>query len=151
MKNNLFNKEAAEQIVTRVQQLQASAKALWGTMTATEMLLHCNKVHEQLLSASTPSGKKTSLKQYLLRWIVLYIMPHFPKNAKAPKQMRTKGIINNAAFEEQKNIFGELIRRFSAHTTPITHRHPYFGNLTSKQWGIAAWKHVDHHLRQFGI
>ena len=28
--------------------------------------------------------------------------------------------------------------------------HPMFGNFTKDQWGKAMYKHVDHHLQQFG-
>ena len=138
MKNNLRNKDAAEQVIARAQKLQASSQGLWGTMTATEMLHHCNKVHQQLLSPPRSSGKKTTVKQYIVRWLVLYIMPHFPKNAQAPKQLRTKGTIDQAEFEKQKEDFIELVRRFADHTTPIAHCHPYFGNLSTEQWGLTS-------------
>ena len=29
--------------------------------------------------------------------------------------------------------------------------HPKFGPLTQSEWGRLAWKHRDHHLRQFGV
>jgi len=29
--------------------------------------------------------------------------------------------------------------------------HGFFGPLTGKQWGETQYKHVDHHLRQFGV
>jgi hypothetical protein len=149
---NLLDSQTVESLVQRVHQLGPDTKPQWGSMTATEMLLHCNKIHQQLLSPSTTQKKKkTSLKQYAVRWVVLYIMPHFPKGAQAPKQMHTKGTITNADFEAQKQQFIEIVRRFPEHTAPIAHRHPYFGNLNTKQWGRAGWKHVDHHLRQFGV
>jgi hypothetical protein len=31
------------------------------------------------------------------------------------------------------------------------HPHPFFGPLKPKQWAILMYKHVDHHLRQFGV
>ena len=44
------------------------------------------------------------------------------------------------------------IRQFSeggaAKCTP--HPHPFFGKLTSEEWGIGMYKHLDHHFRQFG-
>ncbi|MDZ4803510.1 MAG: DUF1569 domain-containing protein [Candidatus Eisenbacteria bacterium] len=27
---------------------------------------------------------------------------------------------------------------------------PIFGNLSVDEWGKLSWKHLDHHLRQFG-
>jgi len=28
--------------------------------------------------------------------------------------------------------------------------HPLFGRLSFREWGVATYKHTDHHLRQFG-
>ena len=151
MKNNLRNKEAGQQIIERARRLQPDSQALWGSMSVTEMLHHCNKVHEQLLTPATSSAKKTTIKQYVLRWLVLYILPHFPKNAQTPKALRTKGIISEVEFEKQKGQFIETVQRFVDSTEPIAHHHPYFGNLNTEQWGLTSWKHVDHHLRQFGV
>ena len=151
MKKNLLDKESNEQLVARVQALQAGTPPRWGGMTATEMLLHCNKAHTLMLALATATARRTSPLQYLIRWLVLYVLPQFPKNAKAPKEIRTKGIIDPTAFEEQKEAFVALLRRFPQHREPIAHRHPYFGALTTRQWGLTGWKHVDHHLRQFGV
>jgi hypothetical protein len=151
MKKNLLHNDTAEQIITRVQKLQPSDEPLWGGMTPTEMLLHMNKVHQLLLSPSTSSPQKTSLKHLLIRWLVLYVMPRYPKGAKAPAPLVTKGTIDEAAFAEQKQLFITLIRRFAQPSSPIQHFHPYFGALSTKQWGLASWKHADHHLRQFGV
>lgn len=151
MKKNLLNTETVNILIDRVQQLQASTPPRWGSMTATEMLLHCNMIHQQILSASASTPKKTSPKQYLIRWLVLYILPRFPHNAKAPKTVLTKGTVSNEAFTEQQSFFIEIIRRFPHHKTPIRHYHPYFGNLSTTQWGLSLYKHLDHHLRQFGV
>jgi hypothetical protein len=32
-----------------------------------------------------------------------------------------------------------------------THPHSFFGPLTPQEWAILMYKHVDHHLRQFGV
>jgi len=148
---NILDRTTAEKMVQRVQRLTPDTQPLWGSMAVTEMLLHCNKIQEQLLIPATSAWKKTSLKQYILRCLVLYIMPNFPKNARAPKQVQTKGLIDSEAFYDQQQRFIENVLRFPAHTSPIEHRHPYFGNLNTRQWGIACWKHNDHHLRQFGV
>lgn len=139
-----------ESIVSRVQKLQPGSAPLWGRMNATEMLLHCNRVNEQLLSAE-PLRKGTRIKQYLARWMVLYIIPNFPKNARTPKRNDTKGQVNTEAFSEQLEQFIRLIRRFPQHDKPIELPHPYFGDLSTQQWGRANYKHLDHHLRQFGV
>jgi hypothetical protein len=29
--------------------------------------------------------------------------------------------------------------------------HPFFGQMTPNEWGILFYKHLDHHLKQFGV
>ena len=29
-------------------------------------------------------------------------------------------------------------------------KHPVFGFMTKEQWSKSGWKHIDHHLKQFG-
>jgi hypothetical protein len=150
MKKNLLHKEAADKIIARAKLLQPHSQAQWGQMNVTEMLLHCNLANTQIFKGATVH-EKTSLKQYLLRILALYIARHFQKNRKGDERNDTKGKINALQFEEQKALFIQTIRRFPGHKAPLTLHHMAFGNLSTKQWGIAAWKHMDHHLRQFGV
>lgn len=149
MKKNLFDKDCCETIISRIQKLKPEGNAFWGTMNATEMLLHCNLVNEQLLTAE-PLRKGTRIQQYIARWFVLYGI-NYPKNARTPKRNITKGQIDKEAFAEQLENFIQIIRRFPLHDKPIELPHPYFGDLNTPQWGRAGYKHVDHHLRQFGL
>jgi hypothetical protein len=150
MKRNLFDNECTENLVERVKKVKPGSMPLWGTMNATEMLLHCNRINEQLLTAP-PLKKGTRFKQYIGRWLVLYLLPTFPKNARTPTRNNTKGQVDGSAFAEQQQTFIDLIRRFPVHAKPIQLPHPYFGDLDKKQWGLAGYKHIDHHLRQFGV
>jgi hypothetical protein len=55
-------------------------------------------------------------------------------------------------FNKERDILVELIRTFGE-TGPISHRgkHPFFGSMTEQEWDHLQWKHLDHHLRQFGV
>ncbi|HUC81589.1 MAG TPA: DUF1569 domain-containing protein [Flavisolibacter sp.] len=151
MRKNLLDKDCCQSVINRAQNLDAESQPLWGTMSVTEMLHHCSKVHRQVLSPAGPATQKTSLKQYFFRWMGLYALPRFPKGVQTPKQFRTKGLVDKAAFEAEKKDFIATVQLFAAHQNPINHFHPYFGKLSTQQWGLTSWKHVDHHLRQFGV
>jgi len=150
MKKNLLDKDCSENLVSRVQKLRPDTVPLWGTMNATEMLLHCNRINEHLLTSES-IRKGTSLKQYIGRWAGLYFLSNFPKNIRTPKRNNTKGQINTDAFADQLETFIRLIRQFPVHDKAIHLPHPYFGDLNSAQWGRTNYKHMDHHLRQFGV
>jgi len=53
-------------------------------------------------------------------------------------------------FEKEKAILIELVNNF-AETNLQGEQHPVFGKLTKHNWSKATWKHLDHHLRQFGV
>jgi hypothetical protein len=150
MKKNLLNAQSAEHLVSRVNKLEAHSLQLWGEMNATEMLLHCNSCNNQILTVGR-GMQKTSFKQYLLRILALYIAPAFKKGLKSEHTHITKGKIDARAFEEQKQEFIRLVTIFPTIKKELTLTHPAFGNISTKQWGIAAYKHMDHHLRQFGV
>ena len=150
MKKNLLYPEAAESIIGRVRELKAENKARWGKMTPTEMLLHANLCNEEIFAGLKPT-KRTTVKQYLLRVLALYIAPNFKKNVRGDIKKETVGTITEKGFEEQKSKFVELIGRFPEHSGPLTPPHVAFGNISTTEWGIAAYKHMDHHLRQFGV
>ena len=150
MSKNLLNKVTAVKLIDRVQSLHADNKARWGVMNATEMLLHCNLCNNQILDGDL-EYKASSLKQKMVRIIALYIAPDFPKNLKTEIRNDTKGLINEDQFKHQKNRLIKTINKFAVRREPIELSHPAFGNLNTTQWGIAAWKHTDHHLRQFGV
>lgn len=83
--------------------------------------------------------------------MALYIAPNFTKGLKSESRHITKGKIKDTHFEEQKILFINIIRLFPLNTLQLTLTHPAFGNISTNEWGIAAYKHMDHHLRQFGV
>lgn len=151
MNMNIFNKFSAEALIFRVNQLTPAARPIWGVMNVTEMLLHCNICNKQILEAPVTVKQPTTLKQFMLRILALYVAPDFQKNRKGDERNDTVGKVSPDRFMAEKSKFIELITSLSTHKGNITLPHIAFGNLSTNQWGIAIWKHMDHHLRQFGV
>jgi hypothetical protein len=150
MKKNLLNKTTANYITYRVNNLEINSKPLWGEMNATEMLIHCNICNQQILDEERLDSR-TSIKQFLLRILALYLAPNFTKNLKSEPRNDAKGKIDSAYFDKEKEEFIEIINQFPNVTKKLSLTHPAFGNISTKEWGIAAYKHMDNHLRQFGF
>ncbi len=150
MKNNLSDPASVQQVCKRLDKLTQGHKNLWGRMNPTEMLLHCNLCNTQLLEAYY-DVKKPTAKQYIMKLLGLYLKPHFPKNRKGATRNDTAGTVLAIDFDEQLCRCKAILNRIPRHRKPITLPHPVFGSLTNKEWGRAAWKHMDHHLRQFGV
>jgi hypothetical protein len=150
MQKTLFDKTAANSIIDRVSRLRSDSKAQWGKMNAVEMLLHANICNEEIFQPIVPANG-TTVKQYLLRVIALYMAPNFKKGIKGDGNKDTIGKTEVKDFDLQKKKFIELIDRFPVHKGELTLPHIAFGNISTKEWGVAAYKHMDHHLRQFGV
>lgn len=139
---SLFIQPDNHQILNRINQLTADTKPLWGKMRVSQMLAH---TQVPLLVAFGEHKLKRGLMGIL-----------FGKLAK--KQMITaapfkKICLRIKPFEKEKNKLIELVKRFARQgVAGLTKEpHPFFGKLTENEWDILQWKHLDHHLRQFGV
>lgn len=151
MKKNLFDVTVKDELIERLSRLTPDSQPAWGSMTPVEMLRHCSEAIYSTLT-SRPSDVPTTFKQKMRKFFIIHFIPRIPKGAKAPKH------INMAlhpfmleTFEKELDNFTKAIATFQNHRTPITNKHPYFGTMSNKEWGIVSWMHMDHHLRQFGV
>ena len=51
--------------------------------------------------------------------------------------------------ERLKQSVQEFHRGGEAKCTTLPH--PFFGEITPAEWAMGMYKHLDHHLRQFGV
>lgn len=148
--NSLYNEQDVEGIINRVQSLTPDSHRHWGRMDVAQMLAHCNTSMETALGMNT-------IKQVLIGKLiggffkkgVLSEKP-FGRNSPTDKSYIFKG---DVPFEPEKERLVAAIRKFyeggPAHCT--TDAHPFFGKFTPDEWAVFQWKHMDHHLRQFGV
>ncbi len=147
--NNLFNPSDIPEIIKRIEKLNPDSQRLWGKMNVAQMLAHCN------MSMETAMGMNNIKRLFIGRIIgtllksrVLGEKP-FGKNSPTDKSYIFPPDTN---FEEQKVKAIASIRKFheGGPAKCTTHPHPFFGKFTPEQWAVFQWKHLDHHLRQFG-
>jgi len=147
---NLFNQRDCEKIVLRLNSITPLSDRQWGKMDVNQMVVH---LKDQLDIAL---GIKAAKAQGLLilrttvgRWVVLYLLPWRKGKELTPKEMDASmnGMIITD-FESDKHLLLIRIKEFTmaASFSP----HPFFGKMSNKNWGRLAWKHIDHHLSQFG-
>jgi len=150
MKKTVGDLSGAERLVTRVEQLKPGALPLWGKMNPTEMLLHCNATNQSILKWEGKIRKATT-RQKLLKFVWLNVNFSFPKNVKGVKKFDMKGLGDSDIFEGERESFIDIVRKFPHRRQPLISPHPFFGPLNTSEWGRVIWKHLDHHLRQFGV
>ncbi|MCH6199636.1 DUF1569 domain-containing protein [Aquiflexum sp. LQ15W] len=150
MSKTILSSQAVNELLARTEKLNPDTKANWGLMTATEMLVHCNLAHQGILKAPK-SDKSATFRQLMFKFVFFNIRSEFPKLAKGPKRFQTAGNAPDASFEEEKSKFINILSKYPQIDYALEASHPVFGPLTHQQWGIFVWRHVDHHLRQFGV
>ncbi|MCQ4085350.1 DUF1569 domain-containing protein [Saccharibacillus sp. JS10] len=147
---NLFDLEASQEVLSRIDILTPDAQALWGKMNAAQMLNHCSKFQD------VAAGDLISARSVLGRIVGGLAKPIFYNDKPLPKDMSTLPelvIIEPQTFETERATLKQKIQNFQsrgAQNQPLQ-LHPFFGKLTSEQWGKGLYKHLDHHLKQFGV
>jgi len=151
MAANILDKADYNRIIQRVKQLDTSNTALWGRMNLAQMLEHCS-MQLKLALGEVPQTHSEGPRFYrtnIGRWLILYLLP-WPKGTATPTPMNM--LENNMVSDEvepaKQNLMVLLERvRSQQQLTP----HPFFGAMNKQQWGRLVWKHLDHHLKQFGV
>ncbi|HTH53588.1 MAG TPA: DUF1569 domain-containing protein [Edaphobacter sp.] len=147
---NLFERSSAEEIKARVQNLSPESERGWGKMSAAQMLAHCSEWMEMV------SGLKTSPRNFVGRIVgsfakksVLYSEEPIRRNMPTDKIFLIQDERN--FLKEQQRLL-DCIDSFSAGGAEgcTKHPHSFFGPMTPDEWAIMGYKHLDHHLRQFG-
>ena len=145
----IFEKEAYQEVINRINTLTPETKAQWGKMNAPQMLAHCFEG----LKIATGEVKRPRI------FIGRILGPIFKNDFLNDKPMK-KNSPTDAAFiiTDQRDLNTEkekltgAIKRFhdGGEKGATTHPHFFFGNLTQKEYGVLVYKHLDHHLKQFG-
>ena len=147
---SLYEKETIAQCIMRIETLQPESKALWGKMSVNQMLDHCSVGMETIRD-------QRHIKRVWISYLIGGLLKKFFYNEKPFKQNTPTAkefiITNPHEFEvAQQTLINHLKAIDSEGPAKCTkHPHAFFGNLTPEQWGKGMYKHLDHHLQQFGV
>ena len=146
---SLYTPEIYEQIWVRIDGLTADATREWGTMTPAQMLAHCAEVQEVANGSRELSGTPLPLRLLgpLIRRAVVSERP-YPKNTRTHPQYRQSEARD---FDAEKQRLLSALEEFRRSENEPPARHPLFGMLDHDERGRSGYKHLDHHLRQFGL
>ncbi|MFS0724823.1 DUF1569 domain-containing protein [Paenibacillus sp. 1P07SE] len=147
---NLYNKSDAAEILSRIERLTPHTSPQWGSMKPAQMLAHCSAFQDIPMGNSFPS------RGLLGRLVGGFAKPAFYNDKPLPHNMSTIPTIlisDERDFEEEKEKLKLKIATFQSDGPKkcSSHPHPFFGRLTAEQWGMGIYKHLDHHLKQFGV
>jgi hypothetical protein len=148
--SSVFSKQDHERLVERINALTPDKKPLWGKMNAAQMLAHCQEPLKIMLG--DVQGKRTILGILFGGWARRKFSgpAMFDKNLPTDK---TFVITNARQLDEERGKLLALLERTVQRGSAVVSQdpHPFFGVLTAQEWDTIQSKHLDHHLRQFGV
>ncbi|MHA0858092.1 DUF1569 domain-containing protein [Paenibacillus sp. CMAA1364] len=148
--NNIFDQYYLSEITGRIKQLSPDSQPKWGKMNVAQMLAHCSSFQEIAL------GNLSSSRSLLGILIGKFVKHMFYNDKPLPQNMSTIStimIVDKREFDTEKEILIKKIIMFQSNgPAKCTKKpHPFFGKLSPEEWGKGIYKHLDHHLKQFGV
>lgn len=149
MKKTLWDDEARASLLRRLDALTPQTAAKWGRMNAGEMLAHVVSGMGLGLGRIQAKPRRSPFRRWPLKYLFIYWIP-FPKGAPAPREIVTRGTPADwdANLAAVRACIAEIVASDRNGSWPD---HPVFGTLSGRAWGALGWRHLDHHLRQFGL
>ncbi len=147
---SIFDNEAHIELKQRVEKVDVKNPPIWGKMNAGQMMHHCQKAFELPLGKSTVKKSNFLIRQlFKLFKSTMYNDKLWKKSLPTVKEFVVKDT-KDFAVEKQKlmMLMDEFVKTGKEKTFDP---HPSFGHFTQEQWGKMQYKHLDHHLRQFGV
>jgi len=146
---NLFEKDASEEIIARIDRLQSAAPRQWGKMDVAQMMAHCSAAMEMA------SGQLNPPRMLIGRLLGPLVKPVYTNEKPFAQNNPTEKklvVADQRDFQGERERLKACVRQFheGGEAKCTRHPHPFFGALTPYEWSRGMYKHLDHHLRQFG-
>jgi hypothetical protein len=147
---NMFNAGDRAVLQQRLSRLQPSSARQWGKMNAGQMLAHCAAALEMAC------GDRQKKQAFIGKLVTPFIRSSFlgpkPLGRNSPTDPDLL-IADERDFAAERQRLSMLVDRFCQAGPDTAGRqiHSFFGRLSGEEWGRLTYKHLDHHLRQFGV
>ena len=147
---NIFNHMHTAEVLERIDKLSSNSQPQWGKMDVAQMLAHCSSFQDIAMGNSFPPRSWLGIIVGRFAKQIIYNDKKLPHNMST---IPTILIADDREFETEKEKLKQKIITFQNNGPEkcTTHPHPFFGKLTSEQWGKGIYKHLDHHFNQFEV
>ena len=148
---NIFDPAVTEELTQRIGALTPETRPLWGKMNAAQVMAHLSVSYEMLYEDRHPKPGP-ALRFFLRAFVKRAVVGEKPY----PRSTRTAPafvIADERDFEKERARLLGFIERTRALGPEHFEGHESlsFGLLTTAEWNNLFYKHLDHHLTQFGV
>lgn len=143
----LRNTVDRKRLIERLYKVKPESRPQWGSLTAPRMLCHLSDGLAMALGdiAIESLGRK-KYQRFPLKHLILYVI-QFPRNVQTmPELLATEP----NSFEADRERLVQQIERLVRKSDGAGPEHPLLGVLSNKAWNVLQYKHIEHHLTQFG-
>jgi len=146
---SLFDPTAQNAILDRISRLTPNRKPIWGRFTAAEMVCHISCDLRQGLGELETDPPSGPLTHFPLNWLAIHAVPWPRGKGKSPPEfLATRPTTWAADVNRLRDLVQRVAARGPAAAWPPSR---VFGRISGPSWGVMLHKHLDHHLRQFGV
>lgn len=149
---SVFNAADVAELIARINKLTPASQPHWGKMTVSQMLAHCNVSYEMVYDPGKhpkPKGLMKFIIKTFVKGVVVGPKPYKRNSPTAPAFI----IKDDKDFEVEKTrLIGYLNQTQQLGEAHFNGKESHsFGSLTTGEWNTLFYKHLDHHLTQFGV
>jgi hypothetical protein len=148
---NVFQLSDKTEILERIHKLTPNTQRKWGKMTVAQMLAHLNVSYEMIYEDKHPKPN------FLMGLILKYLVKNMVVNEKPYKQNGQTApafiIKDDKDFETEKNRLIDYVNKTQELGEAYFNgkESHSFGALNKTEWNNMLYKHLNHHLTQFGV
>lgn len=148
---DVFDASIANALVRRYEKITPNSKGAWGKMNAGQMLKHVAN-NAEMEFGDIQLGRRF-IGRIIGRLVVNQIIKNDKPNSKNQPTHPKMIVTGEVDFAKEKARVLKLVARLgTVDSSEFEGRvHPFFGKMKSEEWSIWIYKHLDHHLRQFGV
>lgn len=148
---NVFDATIAKELTDRINKLSTESKGLWGKMNVAQMLAHCNVTYDLVYTDKypKPKGFKKFMIKLFAKKVVTGPKPYKRNTRTAPVFL----ITDEREFQIEKDLLVKnVLKTQELGAAHFNNKESHaFGPLTTNEWNTLFYKHLDHHLQQFGV
>ena len=155
---SLLTREWRESIRERAAGLRPETGARWGRFTAPQMLAHAIQSLRMMTGELAVPVERVPwvVRHAPLRQLLIYVLP-FPKGLPTSAALLSRpaaepSVISAAVWAAEQRELARVLEAIGARAAEGGWpEHPAFGPMDGRDWGVLQYRHIDHHLRQFGL
>ena len=148
---NIFTKPIADDVIERINRLTPTTQPQWGKMSVSQMLAHCCVAYEMVYEPEK-HPKPGALMRFIIKAMAKNMVVSetpYKRNSKTAPAFVITGYVN---FDKEKaRLIGYIQKTQELGESHFDGRESHsFGVLSIQEWNNMFYKHINHHLTQFG-